>query len=83
MKSKFLQLFKNDYLKAVYEATLGGVVGYVLPLLDGAELFNIESAKTALIGAVILGVRKGLTLWLTNSKGEFGKRDVVPPPPKK
>ena len=73
MKSEFLKLIKSDYVHVAYEAAIGAIAAYALPILYGQGVFNWQSAKAALIGAVILGARKGITLWLTNSNGEVLK----------
>ena len=71
MKSKLFSLAKNDYVHAGYEAILGALAGYIYPILNGAATFNMASAKLAIVGAVMLGLRKAISLYLTNSEGQI------------
>jgi len=80
MKSKLFQLAKNDYVHAAYEAAVGAIVGYAYPILRGQGTFSLQSAKLALIGAIIMGARKAIELYLTNSVGQFAKVEPTPPP---
>jgi hypothetical protein len=73
--SVYKSLSKNDYVKAGVEAAIGAVAGYVLPILSGGAIFSLVSAKAALTGAVVLGLRKAITLFFTNSNGEVFKKE--------
>jgi hypothetical protein len=76
MKSLFLKLSKNDYVKIGLETALGALAGYALPILGGAAVFSWAGLQGAATGATLLGLRKGITLWLTNSKGEVLKSET-------
>ena len=77
MKSKFKSLIANDYVHAGYEACVGAIAGYAYPVIMGQAVFNIKSAKIALAGAIILGLRKAIKLYYTNSKGQFAKIEPI------
>jgi hypothetical protein len=78
MKSKLFSLSANEYVQAAYKAFLGAVLGYALPILSGAGVFNMQSAKLAILGALTLGLHKGIGLYLTNSNGDILKKEDIP-----
>ena len=56
MKSTFKSLLANDYVHAAYKAAIGAIIGWVLPILSGHEVFSALGAKTAILGAISLGL---------------------------
>ena len=76
LKSLFLKLEGNDYVKIFVETAIGGVAGYVLPILYGTAVFSMVNAKAALIGAVLMGLRKAVTLFITNSNGKVLVKEI-------
>jgi hypothetical protein len=77
LKSDFMKLAHNDYVKAFVETVIGGVVGYLYPVFMGHGIFNWQSAKLALFVAISAGIRKVLTTYFTNSQGQILK--IEPP----
>lgn len=75
MKSKFLRLMKNDFIKGAIMAAMGAVTGGVYTALSAGQILTVA----VLEGSAKAGALAGLTYLtknlLTNSKDEFGKKD--------
>ena len=75
MKSEFKKLLKSDYFEIFYETLMWAVIGYVLPVLNGDAVLNLTSLYAALGAGVVMGVKKAVKLYLTNSAGKFLRKE--------
>lgn len=75
MKSSFLRLVKNDFIKGAIMAALGAVTGGVYTAVSAGQVLTLA----VLEGSVKAGALAGLTYLtknlFTNSNDEFGKKD--------
>ena len=77
--SNFLTLSKNDYLVIIYHSVIWGIIGYILPILNGEAIFTYTSLKLALIAGLSFGIRKAIALYITNSTGKILKPESTEP----
>ena len=75
MKSKFKQIIKSDYFEIIVRAIMGAVAGYLMPVVNHQATFDMNNFYCAIVGAVITGGEKAITLYFTNSLGQSFKKE--------
>jgi hypothetical protein len=75
MKSKFLRLNLNDFLKGLLMAFLGALVTGVYQLFQAGSALNWITLKPVLLVAIAAGLSYLIKNLFTNNAGEFAKLD--------
>jgi lysozyme family protein len=75
MKSKFLSLNWNDFLKGLLMAFLGALVTGIYQLFQTGSALNWATLKPVLLVAIANGLSYLIKNLFTNNQGEFAKLD--------
>lgn len=75
MKSKFLTIDLNDFLRGLLIAFLTAVITGIIGILDNGAVFNWVTIKPVLVAGVSAALSYLLKCLVTNSKDQMFKRE--------
>jgi hypothetical protein len=79
IKSEFMTLRKNDFVKGLVVAAVAGALGVIQPAITAGTLLSMAVLQGAGQAAAAGGIAYLAKNLFTNSQGQMGKAE--PPPP--